>query len=257
MKYSVEITPRMKEVNDFLISNFEGMDHCQTVKGRNLILEVPKKRVKEVVMAMRQGFGDVAELSHAYQMLDVLHDFILVKALVTESPVVEEKGIMVPTLEKELVDAASDKENACLSEGQVQFLFQKAFEQYSPNRKRMLRYAARKGEKEQIERRLAALDDGRLQMIAKIRDYLAGKPIEKAWLFGSFSRQEERPDSDVDILFTASDKNSFSLLDHIGIRLDLEDILERKVDLVTEGTLLPYAAKTAEQDKYLIYERAN
>ena len=38
---------------------------------------------------------------------------------------------------------------------------------------------------------------------------------------------------------------------------DLEDILGMEVDLVTEGTLLPRVATSAEQDKVLVYERAS
>lgn len=36
---------------------------------------------------------------------------------------------------------------------------------------------------------------------------------------------------------------------------DLEELLGRKVDLVSEGTLLPFAQESAEKDKILIYER--
>ena len=37
---------------------------------------------------------------------------------------------------------------------------------------------------------------------------------------------------------------------------ELEDLLQRNVDLVVEGSLLPFAAASAEHDKKLIYERA-
>ena len=79
--------------------------------------------------------------------------------------------------------------------------------------------------------------------------------MQRAWLFGSFARGEEREDSDVDILVDFDD--SVSLLGHVRIMYGLEDQLGRKVDLVTNGTLLPFAEKTANQDKKLIYERAN
>jgi predicted nucleotidyltransferase len=39
--------------------------------------------------------------------------------------------------------------------------------------------------------------------------------------------------------------------------MDLKDLLGREVDLVPEGSLLPFARETAEQDKKLIYERAS
>ncbi len=88
-----------------------------------------------------------------------------------------------------------------------------------------------------------------------IKEYFKTKPIEKAWLFGSFSRGEERADSDVDILikFVPGAKMG---LQFFAMILDLEKLLNRPVDLVVDGDLLPFAAKTANKDKVLIYDRA-
>lgn len=95
------------------------------------------------------------------------------------------------------------------------------------------------------------------QLRDTISSYFATQPVQKAWLFGSYARGEETADSDVDILvvFDKDGGNSISLLKHIKIALDLEDILGKKVDLITEGTLMPFAQETAEKDKILIYER--
>lgn len=96
------------------------------------------------------------------------------------------------------------------------------------------------------------------QLINVIRAYFATQPVLKAWLFGSYARGEQTPDSDVDILVVFDQENGrkVSLLRHIGIALGLQDLLGKKVDLITEGTLLPFAKETADKDKVLIYERA-
>ena len=95
------------------------------------------------------------------------------------------------------------------------------------------------------------------QLIDTMRVYFETQPVLKAWLFGSYARGEQTPESDVDILVVFDQENGkrVSLLKHIGIALGLEDLLGKKVDLVTEGTLLPFAQETAEKDKVLIYER--
>ena len=97
------------------------------------------------------------------------------------------------------------------------------------------------------------------QLINVIRAYFATQPVLKAWLFGSYARGEQTPDSDVDLLVVFDEENGrkVSLLRHIGIALGLEDLLGKKVDLITEGTLLPFAKETADKDKVLIYERAS
>lgn len=92
-------------------------------------------------------------------------------------------------------------------------------------------------------------------MTRLIADYFHTQPVLKAWLFGSFARGEERPDSDVDILVTYDKKTKVGLLKHAAMIVNLEKMLQRNVDLVENGTLLPFAAKTAENDKQLIYER--
>ena len=67
-----------------------------------------------------------------------------------------------------------------------------------------------------------------------IADYFKTQPVLKAWLFGSYSRGEERPDSDVDILVTVDQDAHVGLFKLSAMHLDLEDLLQRPVDLVTD-----------------------
>lgn len=88
----------------------------------------------------------------------------------------------------------------------------------------------------------------------KVADYFKTQPVLKAWLFGSYSRGEQTQESDVDIIVLL-DKSRPIGLKFFGMWSDLEKLLGRKVDLVSEGTLLPFAQESAEKDKILIYER--
>lgn len=92
-------------------------------------------------------------------------------------------------------------------------------------------------------------------MINKLREYFKTQPVEKAWVFGSYSRGEERPDSDVDILVAITQGAKFSLLDHSGMVCALEALVDRPVDVVKDGTLLPFAVESVNRDKILVYER--
>lgn len=94
-------------------------------------------------------------------------------------------------------------------------------------------------------------------MIKTICKYLETKPVEKAWIFGSFSRGEEKPDSDIDILFIPDKSQHFSLFTLGGMYEDLKELLGREVDLITENSLMDFARESANKDKILIYERAN
>ncbi len=96
----------------------------------------------------------------------------------------------------------------------------------------------------------------RQTMINALNQYFNTQPVLKAWLFGSFSRGEETPDSDVDIIVLL-DKSQPIGLKYFGMWSDLEALLGRKVDLVSDGTLLSFAQETANHDKILIYERTS
>ncbi|MBS1605196.1 MAG: nucleotidyltransferase domain-containing protein [Bacteroidetes bacterium] len=86
-----------------------------------------------------------------------------------------------------------------------------------------------------------------------IRDYFVGKPVLKAYLFGSYSRNEADDDSDIDILVDL-DYSQHIGLGFVQMKLDLEQQLHRSIDLVSTQAittrLLPYINK----DKQLIYE---
>ena len=91
-----------------------------------------------------------------------------------------------------------------------------------------------------------------------LRAYFNTQPIRRAWVFGSFSRGEEREDSDIDILVQYDRANHrVGLFTIISIQQHLQQLLGRKIDLVEEGSLLPFAAESANRDKILIYERGN
>lgn len=93
-------------------------------------------------------------------------------------------------------------------------------------------------------------------MLQVIANYFKTQPIVRAWLFGSFARGEETPVSDVDLL-VQYDGDGISLLKHCAMICELEKLLDRSVDIVEDGMLLPFAVESANRDKKLIYERAN
>ena len=92
-------------------------------------------------------------------------------------------------------------------------------------------------------------------MQEKIADYFKTQPVLKAWLFGSYARGEETPQSDVDILFVPDRSQHFSLFTMGGMYEDLKELLGKEVDLITDGGLKPFARESADRDKILIYER--
>jgi predicted nucleotidyltransferase len=71
----------------------------------------------------------------------------------------------------------------------------------------------------------------------KVLEVLQKNGIKRAAFFGSIVRDEMTDESDIDILIEF--KGHKSLLDLAGLKLDLEDALERRVDLLTYRSLHP------------------
>lgn len=95
-------------------------------------------------------------------------------------------------------------------------------------------------------------------LLPSFRKYFQDKPVLRAWLFGSCSRGEDTPENDIDILVDYDNsKGIVSLLKMGGMLMDLSDIAGRKVDLIDNRGLKDFARKSVENDKILIYERAN
>jgi predicted nucleotidyltransferase len=57
-------------------------------------------------------------------------------------------------------------------------------------------------------------------------------------VFGSMARGDDRPDSDVDLLVDIEPGRT--LLDLIALEQDLEELLGRSVEVLTDGGLSPY-----------------
>ncbi len=77
----------------------------------------------------------------------------------------------------------------------------------------------------------ALIQANREQILALAASYGASN----VRVFGSVARGEAGPDSDIDFLVAL--ENRRSLLDLVGLWQDLEDLLGREVDVVTEGGL--------------------
>jgi len=61
--------------------------------------------------------------------------------------------------------------------------------------------------------------------------------VKKAAIFGSAARGEMTEQSDIDILVEI--KKNLSLLDFVGIKIELEEALGKRVDLVEYSTIKP------------------
>ncbi len=87
----------------------------------------------------------------------------------------------------------------------------------------------------------------------KIMPILKRQGVTKAAFFGSFARGEMKKNSDIDILVDLTKDKT--LLDLVGLKIDLEEKLGRKVDVLTYDSIHPRLRNIILKDQKIIYEK--
>ena len=125
-----------------------------------LILEVEKVAAEAVYEDVRDLAGGRVVLLNPSEREWGLYASgkraLVVKDMVSESPVQEVEGVTVPQLEKILVDVTVAPEMEFARGGELYAIYENAGEMYEIGRKTMLRYAARRGQREEIEKLINA-----------------------------------------------------------------------------------------------------
>ena len=88
----------------------------------------------------------------------------------------------------------------------------------------------------------------------KISNFFKTKPVLRAYLFGSESRNESDKGSDVDILVELDYSKPIGL-EFVKMKLELEELIHKKVDLLSSGGMSKYIKPFIDKDKILIYEK--
>ena len=90
--------------------------------------------------------------------------------------------------------------------------------------------------------------------IEAIKDYFKTRPVLKAYLFGSYVRGMADNKSDIDILVDLDYSQKIGL-QFIQMKLDLEKLLNSKVDLVSSNGMSKYIKPLVDIEKRLIYAK--
>jgi uncharacterized protein len=95
------------------------------------------------------------------------------------------------------------------------------------------------------------LTDAKLKII---KDYFRTRPVLKAYLFGSYVRGQADHQSDIDILVELDYSQRIGL-GFVQMQIDLEEMLQTKVDLISSNSLSKYIKPLVDSEKEVIYAR--
>lgn len=164
--FELHVSQKMKDVAKEVSLQFPYIDFCvwdlspinslaQHLINFNIcIIDVDREAVEAVYQQLRETHEKVVTTKRLVDNLADYNSYILVRKLVTDSPIMKKTEIPVPFLEKILVDIACDKEFAIFQGYEIQHIFDNALSQYIINRNKLLRYAGRKNQRDKIEQLL-------------------------------------------------------------------------------------------------------
>ncbi len=169
--FSVVSSEEIEKINQQIKSRFPFVDYClwsgavlmpymHHIPNLNFLFVDVEREVAESVFNLLNSDGNKRVF-----LMPTLTDFeryintneaIIIRPLISESPLQMVGGINTPTIEKILVDIVGDVEFSFLQGAEINYVYTTIFERHKVNKNKLLRYATRRGRKEKVEQLLNA-----------------------------------------------------------------------------------------------------
>ena len=178
-KYLPEVTPKIKRIYNKVKKEFPYLDICiwnsSTLSTFMLhqpgkfyyLVEVEKEATNTVFYFLRENkfavfIDPTQDILEKYSPLE--KDILIVKALVSEAPVLSINGILTASIEKILVDIFCDQVIFSAQQGaEMRTVFNEALHKYTVSHSKMLRYADRRNKKDPFDKFLKSITNLRQQ----------------------------------------------------------------------------------------------
>ena len=164
-RYIPELDSRITKISKIVKEKFPFIQYC--IWGSSSIIEfghhIPRTNIvlvdaerdsaESVFHALKEEYKSVfyrpsKDLFNNY--INELQGVVIVRALVSEAPLQLIKNVPTATIEKILVDALVDEEFKFLRGNEINHVYINAFDRYSINISKLIRYADRKRKKPEI-----------------------------------------------------------------------------------------------------------
>ena len=162
-EFTFEISNKSMKVAQKITKDFPYIKYCiwelSTINklSQHLInynvyfVDVERDVAESVFLFLKdEGFNVILQ-KNIYDDLSEFDGYMIVRNLVSESPVKRIKKITVASIEKILVDLYADKIFLPFQGNELNHIFETAFENYTINENTLLRYASRKEKRDEID----------------------------------------------------------------------------------------------------------
>ena len=168
--FVLKINHKMKQIAQTIKKKYPFIKYCQwelsfinifsqhLINFNVLFVDVEREVVESVYYGLKENYSRVMLVQNLYDNLSEFDNTIIVRPLISDSPIQKNENTYVATLEKMLVDLYADKEFISFQGNEIYHIYQNAFDKYTINQQTMLRYAGRKNKREKIENILKTIN---------------------------------------------------------------------------------------------------
>ena len=167
--FQMDLSPQIKKTARNIKKEFPYTDFCvwelaminffshNFINFNLLFVDVERDAVDAVYYKVKEKQKNIFNIRKTYDDISDLAGSICIRPLVSHAPLQIQEKIQVATLEKILVDLATDKEFFPFQGNEIFAIYENAFEKYTINESSMLRYAARKEKRGKIKEIINAI----------------------------------------------------------------------------------------------------
>lgn len=169
--FSVVCSEVMRQINQQIKMQFPFVDYClwtastlmpyiHHIPNVNLLFVDVEREVAESVFNLLNADSNkrvfLLPSPTDFERYVSSNDAIIIRPLISESPLQLIEGINTPTIEKVLVDIVGDLEFSFLQGSELNYVYTTIFERHNVNKNKLFRYATRRGRKEEVEQLIIA-----------------------------------------------------------------------------------------------------
>lgn len=167
-KFQIVVNTKIEQINDLIKEKFPFIRYCiwsgnsltslmhHIAVNNAIYVEAERDAVESVFNALKENFGSVfinpdSQLMERY--IDLSHETIIVKTLVSEAPLDNVDGTPTPSFEKVIVDICFDADFQYMAGSELSNIIENT-RQYTIDNSKLLRYASRKNKRDQMQKLL-------------------------------------------------------------------------------------------------------
>ena len=169
--FSVLCSEEMKQINQQIKTQFPFANYClwsastlmpymHHIPNLNLLfVDVEREAAESVFNLLNSDSKKRVFLKPSLTDIERYissNDAIIIRPLISESPLQMIEGINTPRIEKVLVDIVVDVEFSFLQGSEINYVYTTIFEKHNVNKNKLLRYATRRGRREEVEQLINA-----------------------------------------------------------------------------------------------------